>query len=151
MPNPSTSSSASVASSVEQLSVNSSINGISSTSSKPQVFDYGHQSNSSFLRQNSHPGNSGKNYHNYKKSSPLPTFSKVSPRLKASPSSVDLSSSMDHSFSNATNNHSQNGPGNQPFNNHRDLSQSTWNQKRASSSNHQGGRKPYTKQTSHKY
>ncbi|XP_045164566.2 uncharacterized protein LOC123528696 isoform X3 [Mercenaria mercenaria] len=143
LPNPS--SSVSLSSGVEQMGNSTTVNGISSTGSKPQVFDYGHQSSANFLRQNSHPGSSGKNFHGYNKSSPSASFGKVSPRLKVSPTLLS------HSFNNS-NNHSQNGPGNQSFSNHRDLSPSSWNQKRAApTNNHPLNRKPFTKQTSHKY
>ncbi|XP_060602955.1 mucin-2-like isoform X3 [Ruditapes philippinarum] len=145
LPNPS--SSASLSSSVDQLGTSTSANGISSSGSKPQVFDYGHQSGTNFLRQNSHPSSSSssKNFQSYKKSSPSASFGKVSPRMKVSPTLLN------HSFNNS-NSHSQNGPGNQSYNNHRDLSPSSWNQKRATSSNnHSVSRKPFSKQTSHKY
>lgn len=142
---PNSSSSSSLSLGVDQLGTNATVNGISSTGSKPQVFDYGHQSTSNFLRQNSHPGTSSKIFHGFKKSSPSASFGKVSPRLKVSPPSIN------HTFNN-TNSHSQNGPGNQPYNNHKDLSPSSRNQKLPSSAGGLSlGQKPFSKQTSHKY
>ncbi|KAL4226401.1 Histone-lysine N-methyltransferase 2E [Mactra antiquata] len=141
LPNPASSQSL-PSSNIDQIG-NNSLNGVSVSNSKPQVFDYGHQSNNNFLRLNSHPGSSNTNYHSYKKPSQTSSnIGKVSPRLKVSPPS-----SMNHAYD--SNNHSQNGPGTQSFNNHQDSSPS-W--KRGLSASHTStSRKPYSKQSSQKY
>ncbi|WAR27084.1 KMT2E-like protein [Mya arenaria] len=125
---------------VEPLAMNS-VNGVT-PSTKPQVFEYGHQSSSGFPRQNSFPGASiaaqitssatnGKPFQAAKMNSPSlgsrlsPGFSKVSPN------------------------------GSSSLNNHRDRSPS-WNHKLSNSSHssqqqQQQSRKPFGKQLSHKY
>lgn len=114
------------------------------TSTVPQVFDYGHQSSATFVRQNSCPGSTNgvkggsggsakKNFQGYNKTPP-PTGNSYM----------------------GTNSLTQNGPAS--FNNFRDKSPSGWNHKVSGSNSINGNkkyppsnRKPFNKQLSHKY
>lgn len=134
-------------SSVMPVSTEQPTNGVlPSTSSVPQVFDYGHQSSANFVRQNSCPATSNGN-----KAGSSNSCKKVYSGYNKTPPPSG------NSVFTGTNNLAQNGPA-ASFNNFRDKSPSGWNHTVSGSNNltannkyPSSSRKHFNKQSSHKY